>query len=83
MKDGLVKTNLGRWLVLLFVFTLFSINVQAQSGGSTVRGTITDPQGNVVAGATVNLTNPEKNFHRTQSTNQEGVYVFTAIPPGT
>src|SRR5262245_16579587 len=83
MKDSLVTTHLRRLLVLLFAFTLLSLNVQAQSGGSTVRGTVTDPQGNVVAGATVNLTNPEKNFTRTQSTNQEGVYVFTAIPPGT
>src|SRR6185369_15018707 len=40
----------------------------AQSGNSTVRGTVRDPQGNVVAGATVNLTNPDKNFTRTQST---------------
>jgi len=55
----------------------------AQSGNSTVRGTVRDPQGNVVAGATVNLTNPEKNFNRTQSTNQEGAYTFNAIPPGT
>src|SRR5262249_7352393 len=55
----------------------------AQSGGSTVRGTVKDPQGNVVSGATVNLTNPEKSFSRTQSTNQDGIYAFTAVPPGT
>ena len=83
MKDGLVTNQLRGLLVLLFAVTLLSVNALAQSGGSTVRGTITDAQGNVVAGATVNLTNPEKNFNRTQSTNQEGVYVFTAIPPGT
>ena len=63
--------------------TLLTINAYAQSGGSTVRGTVKDPQGNVIAGATVNLTNPEKHFSRTQTTNQEGVYLFTAIPPGT
>ena len=66
-------------LVLLFL----SVTSLAQSGGSTVRGTVKDPQGKVVAGATVNLTNPDKNFSRTQSTNQDGVYIFTAIPPGT
>lgn len=83
MKDGLVLIQLRRLSVLLFAVTLLSVNVQAQSGGSTVRGSVTDAQGNVVTGATVNLTNPEKNFSRTQSTNQDGVYVFTAIPPGT
>ena len=83
MKDGLVTSQLRRLFVLLFAVALLSVSGQAQSGGSTVRGTVTDPQGNVVAGATVNLTNPEKNFSRTQSSNQDGVYVFTAIPPGT
>ena len=83
MKDGLVRSHLARFLLLLFTVTLLSANVHAQSGGSTVRGTVTDAQGNVVAGATVNLTNPAKNFSRTQSTSQDGVYVFTAIPPGT
>jgi hypothetical protein len=67
----------------VIALTLLTITAYAQSGGSNVRGTVKDPQGNVVAGATVNLTNPEKNFSRTQSTNQEGVYLFTAIPPGT
>jgi hypothetical protein len=55
----------------------------AQAGTSTVQGTVKDPQGNVVAGATVNLLNAEKNFARTQTTSQEGRYVFTAVPPGT
>ena len=67
----------------IFVLALLTITVHAQSGGSTVRGTVKDSQGNVIAGATVTLTNPEKNLTRTQSTNQEGVYLFTAIAPGT
>ena len=53
----------------------------AQSGRSTVRGTVKDPQGNVVAGASVTLTNTEKNFSRTQTTNDEGGFVFNAVPP--
>jgi hypothetical protein len=53
----------------------------AQSGRSTVRGTVKDQQGNVVAGATVTLTNTEKNFSRTQTTSEEGGFVFNAVPP--
>jgi hypothetical protein len=44
---------------------------------------VKDPQGNLVSGATVTLTDPAKNFTRTQQTNADGAYVFTAIPPGT
>ena len=67
----------------LFVIALLTITAHPQSGGSNVRGTVKDSQGNVIPGATVTLTNPDKNFTRTQSTNQEGVYLFTAIAPGT
>ncbi|HSE18558.1 MAG TPA: carboxypeptidase-like regulatory domain-containing protein [Pyrinomonadaceae bacterium] len=55
----------------------------SSSGGSTVRGTAKDPNGNVVSGATVTLTDSPRNFTRTQSTNKDGAYVFKAIPPGT
>jgi hypothetical protein len=44
---------------------------------------VKDPNGNVVAGATDTIPDPAKNFTRTQSTNQDGGYVFTAVPPGT
>jgi hypothetical protein len=70
-------------LASFFLLILFAVSANAQSGGSTVRGTIKDPNGNVVNGASVTLTDPAKNFTRTQSTNDDGVYVFTAIPPGT
>jgi hypothetical protein len=57
-------------------------SVLAQTGTSSVRGTIVDPQGGAVAGATVTLTNAEKNFTRSQVTNEEGVYAFNSVPPG-
>ncbi len=66
-------------LMLLFAAPAAS----AQSGRSTVRGTVRDQQGNVVTGASVTLTDAEKNFTRTQTTNEEGGYTFAAIPPGT
>ena len=74
---------LQRFSLVSLCLLLLSAAAYAQSGNSTVRGTVKDPQGNVVAGATVKLTNPDKNFSRTQSTNQEGTYIFNAIPPGT
>ncbi len=53
----------------------------AQSSSSSIHGTVTDPQGNVVAGATVTLTNTQKNFSRTQTTTDAGSFAFNLIPP--
>jgi hypothetical protein len=58
------------------------IVARAQSGTSSVRGNVTDQQGNAVAGATVTLSNTERSFSRTQVTNEEGAYAFNAVPPG-
>lgn len=66
---------------LLFLMLCCGSNAFAQSGTSTVRGTVADAQGNVVAGATVTLINDEKNFSRTQTTNDQGGYTFSSIPP--
>lgn len=70
------------FVVLLAILSL-SIVSYAQAGRSTVRGTVRDQQGNVVAGATVTLVNAGRNFSRTQTTSQDGTYVFSAVPPGT
>jgi hypothetical protein len=77
------KTLCSKSLIaLLTIFLLTSVSY-AQAGRSTVRGTVKDQQGNVVTGATVTLVNAERNFSRTQTTTQDGTYVFTAVPPGT
>src|ERR1044072_1189657 len=52
-----------------------------QGASSSIHGVVTDPQGNVVPGATVTLTNTAKNFTRTQTTNDSGTFAFTLLPP--
>jgi len=77
--------RLSKALVIfsIFAFTLLMSSVAfAQTGTSSLRGTITDLQGRAVAGAQVTITNEEKNFTRTQATNEDGAYTFTSIPPG-
>jgi hypothetical protein len=65
-----------------FVLALLPIVCAAQASSSSVRGIVTDPQNNPVAGANVTLANPERNFSRTQTTNTDGAYLFKPIPPG-
>src|ERR1044071_2023882 len=74
----------GRLFLTVCAFLLLlscHVAVVAQNATSSVQGVITDPQGNVVAGASVTLTNAAKNFNRTQTTTDTGSYAFTLIPP--
>lgn len=69
-------------LAALLLLAFFAISSLAQSGSSSVRGVIKDAQGNAVAGATVTLASPERNFTRSQTTNTDGGYLFRPVPPG-
>src|SRR5258707_8286846 len=50
---------------------------------TSVRGTVTDPDGNAVVGAKVLLANAESRTERTAPTGGQGEYQFLLIPPGT
>ena len=73
-------------LHFLFAFWLFAaltIPSRAQSIISgDVTGTITDPTGASIPGATVTLTNVNTNVSQTAATNDVGSYRFAFIPPG-
>jgi hypothetical protein len=55
----------------------------AQSATTSLRGTVADPKGAVVAGASVTLSNPATGFSRTAQTNDQGIYQFLEVPPAT
>lgn len=55
----------------------------AQTGTSTIRGTITDQSGGVISGAKVTLTNTETNATRDTQSTDTGTYVFDFITPAT
>src|SRR5579863_8099807 len=50
---------------------------------TSVRGTVTDPSGSVVAGATAILANADSRTERTTTTGGQGEYQFLFVPPGT
>jgi hypothetical protein len=57
--------------------------VFCQISATSLRGTVTDPSGSAVAGATVVLASAETKTERTATTGPEGEYQFLSLPPGT
>ncbi len=55
---------------------------QAQSNAADLQGYVRDPSGAAVTGATVTARNPATNFSRDVTTNDEGYYQITNLPPG-
>jgi len=59
---------------------LFSAALLAQRDMGSISGDVLDPNGAVVPGATVNLTEQRTGFSRQTRTNEAGFYVFPAVP---
>ena len=52
------------------------------SNNGSITGTVKDPSGAAVAGATVVVTSPERGINRQTTTNSTGEYNESALPPG-
>lgn len=81
--EHILRRNTGSFAIAaLLIFALAYATALAQTGAAVVRGTVADQQGKAISGATVTLTSAEKSLSRTQVTNEEGIYVFTSLAPG-
>jgi hypothetical protein len=69
-------------IVLAFVL-LTAISLSAQTFRGTILGTVTDPSGAVVAGATVTVKNAGNGLERTTQTSADGSYALPELPIGT
>ena len=67
---------------LLFVGSTTAIFAQA-TATAELRGRVTDPNGAVIAGATVTATDNSKGTTRTVTTDDNGNYVILSLPPST
>lgn len=68
----------------LFLSAIIALPLWAQQvTGGTIAGTVTDNSGAAVAGATVIVTDLATNTPRTTTTNSQGHYIFTNVPPST
>ncbi len=75
------KRGLYFRISLLIVLALSSSLARAQAGNAgPVRGTVTDPSGAVIPGATVHLTNEVSGLDRTATSNATGQFEFTNVP---
>jgi len=78
-----MKRTMMRILFLTISLSLSFIIAHAQSASTaTIAGTVYDPNGAVVAGATVTAKNVETGLERTTQSSSVGSYRFDNLPPG-
>ena len=74
----------GSLLLVIAALMTLAPTLWAQSAGTgALTGTVTDPTGGIVPGATVLLTSTDTNQSRTATTGADGSYKFALLPPGT
>src|SRR5437762_9246296 len=79
-----MKVRLGAGVCFLLIsISLLSTSLFAQTFRGTILGTVTDPQGAVVAGATVNVRNVNTGLERSTQTSGDGSYSIPELPIGT
>src|SRR5258706_4423834 len=90
MKIQNQQANAGKWMLsvvagmmIAFLLMLTPLAANAQSYAGSVRGTVTDPSGGAVAGATVTLKEVGKNNALEATTTDLGAYSFPVVNVGT
>jgi hypothetical protein len=66
--------------LFIFLTALVFSDLYAQSNSGSVGGTVTDPSGAVVPGATVSIQNPVSKYSRTATTDRTGHFQFPNVP---
>src|SRR5262245_53549685 len=77
---GLGAVSLSRLFTLLLLLALAPAAL-GQGATATLTGNVTDPQGAVVAGASVTVFNDALGIRRQTTTNGEGNYTVAQLPP--
>src|SRR5258706_2794408 len=66
----------------VFLLHLSSSSAAAQTTTSTIQGTVRDPNGAAISGATVKVNETTRASERSTTTDAEGFYRLTALPAG-
>ena len=75
-------TRFLQFVVCLWIATLVAFG-QAEIGGATLNGTVTDPTAAAVPNAKVTITSTDTGLTRSMETNATGLYSFSRLPVGT
>jgi hypothetical protein len=70
-----------RIIAVLLMLICFAVAAHAQFDAS-LRGTVSDPTGAVIPGATITLTDKATNQVKTAQSDGSGIYTFNALAPG-
>jgi hypothetical protein len=71
-----------RCLALLLITVAAAVKLEAQTINGSIRGTVTDPSGAVIAGASVVATNVDTGVTTKTVTNKSGLYNVQFLPIG-
>src|SRR4051812_26614023 len=79
-----ISTIVGRILMsaIVMIFSISAIFAQAQVSTADLNGTVVDPNGAVVAGATITARSTSTGITRTVTANDSGEYSIIGLPPG-
>lgn len=78
-----MRTRSVRILTCILILLFLVSAAVAQKFTGTIRGTVTDPTGAVVSGATVNVVDQNTGLKRTMKAGQTGDFDFQGLPIGT
>src|SRR3954471_92164 len=82
MRAHIVSRGVAIAIALLVVLTApGGAAVRAQTETGQITGTVTDPTGAVIAGATVIVRSPDTGAERTVTTTGEGLYTVANLQP--
>ena len=72
-----------RCLLAFCLFFLLAFPALTQQGSSQLKGTVAGPDGAALPGVTVTAKNQDSGLIRTTVSDKDGVYVMSAVIPGT
>src|SRR5271163_3569309 len=75
-----VRAFLGALFLLLGALAAAPAGMAQNGNSANIAGTVTDPSGAVIAGATVTIHNPVSQFERSTTTDSSGAFSFPNVP---